>query len=303
MKKEAVAEMTASTPEVVDDFDEAVGSHEAAALMGVHFTMPARWARAGKIVGKPVGSLGSGKRQTRLYSRNSCEQNWLKYERELEANRGRTRKRPRASVANRIAVLKFLSNPDRRRIAYHDAISAADAAVAMGDVHWTYATRMVAQGKVTGRKLWCNRTTRPRSSDDRVYVISRESCRDNYVSALETKSPGRKRKRVRKAATDVNAGATNRKEYVYFYEESHQSRVKIGTTRNAAEARVRQSQTGNSRKLVLLLRLDGGVDLEKKLHKRFKEFRVPDGGTEWFFKTEKLAAYIDRELAKQKAAE
>ncbi len=300
---EVDSEMTKASANAMHADDEAIGAAEAAALMGVHFTRPGRLARTNKIVSKLVASSGDAKREFRFYSRNSCESNWQDYESMLKENRGRTKKRPRAGVGNRIAVLKFLDDPTRVRVAFHDAIGVLEAAKAMGEVHWTYPPRLVRQGRLTGRRLWCNRSSRSKTSEDRLYVISKESCVDNYVAALETKLPGQKRGRVRKAKLAKDADRGNRKEYVYVYEESHQARVKIGTTRVASEARVRQSQTGNSRKLSLLLQLDGGKDLEKKLHKRFSAFRVPDGGTEWFFKTAAVSAYIDKELAKKRPSQ
>jgi hypothetical protein len=294
--------MTKAIANVVHEDDEAIGANEAAALMGVHFTQPGRRARANKVISKLVASTGSAKREFRLYSRNSCERNWREYEAMLEKNRGRTRRRPRGGVANRIAVLKFLDDPSRVRVAFHDAISVLEACEVLGGVVVSYPPRLVLRAEIKGRKLWCNRATRSRSSEDRLYVISKESCLKNYVAKLEAKSPGQPRGRVRKART-ANTSVTSRKEFVYFYEEKHQERVKIGTTRVNSESRVKHSQTGNSRDLVLLLQLEGGKDLEKKLHKRFNAFRVPGGGSEWFFKTAAVSAYIDRELAKKKSAD
>jgi hypothetical protein len=285
-----------------DDFDEAIGSHEAAALMGVHHSRPAKLASRGQIRSRVVkGSSTAPKREMRLYSRKSCEKDWSEYERTLTANKGRTRRRPRAYVANRIPVLNFLNKPGRVKIAFHDAIGVYEAAKCLGDVSIGWPPKLVKDGKIKGRKLWASRKTKSRSSDDRTYVISKESCLENYVAAWETSRAGRKRPRIRQVKAAADKSASKPKEYVYVYEEAHQGRVKIGTTRVASATRMRQGQTTNSRKLVLLLQMSGGAELEKKLHRRFAVFRVPDGGSEWFYKTVKIAEFIEKERAKQEA--
>lgn len=285
-----------------DDFDEAIGSHEAAALMGLHYATPEKLAKRGKIRSRVVdGSSTAPKRKMRLYSRKSCEQDWLEYERTLTANKGRTRRRPRAHVADRFAVLDFLDKPGRVKIAFHDAIGVYEAAKCLGDVSIGWPPKLVKKGEIKGRKLWASRKTKSQSSDDRTYVISKESCLENYVTAWETSRAGRKRPRMRQVKAAADRSASKPKEYVYVYEEAHQGRVKIGTTTVASATRMRQGQTTNSRKLVLLLQMSGGTELEKKLHRRFEAFRVPDGGSEWFYKTAKIGEFIKKELAKQEA--
>lgn len=66
--------------------------------------------------------------------------------------------------------------------------------------------------------------------------------------------------------------------------------IKIGVTSGRVEARLSSLQTGNPHKLTVLATIDGGPEVELKLHRRFAAFRV-DG--EWFRAAPELLAFID----------
>lgn len=83
---------------------------------------------------------------------------------------------------------------------------------------------------------------------------------------------------------------------VYFVQDSLSQNVKIGYA-NDVKSRIRQLQTGASSDLKLLLQIDGSMQLERRLHKKFAAFRISG---EWFSPDKRIFDYIAK--AKSKAS-
>ena len=83
--------------------------------------------------------------------------------------------------------------------------------------------------------------------------------------------------------TDNNAG-------VYVLGTDTGDLVKIGWSENIPR-RIRQLQTGNAARLILLARLDATQEHEFALHRRFSALRVD--GSEWFRMHPALRRYLD----------
>lgn len=168
--------------------DLAVGSYEAAALMGVHFTRPARMHAAGQISGREIeavaGSSGRG-RKFLLYSARSCEENY----REYEAKQGG---RPRDWLHLRPEAIRRLAKASPA-ILYGDAIGVVDAARLLR-VHYTAVYKLIERGKVVARKPW-----NPRKNGSRVLIVSRASCEKNRQEVAAAEKAGKKRGRKRYA--------------------------------------------------------------------------------------------------------
>lgn len=166
--------------------DLALGSYEAAGVLGCHFTKPAQMQAKGMIEGREcpeIYSKGSDRRIL-IYSLASCEENWREYER-------RGGGRPRTWLDDRPPALKRLASA-RPAILYADAVGVGEAAEILG-VHPTLVYRMARDGKIVARQPW-----NPRRSGPRFLIVSRRSCEQNRreTAAREAagKKPGRKRK-------------------------------------------------------------------------------------------------------------
>jgi hypothetical protein len=166
--------------------DEAIGAWEASALMGLHWSRPAKMAEAGTISSRVVGS--TEERTFAVYSRAECEQNYKDY----MANRVPTR-RPRTALDNRPDILRVLGQKDRPKIAYGDAISVYEAAKILG-VWWTLVPRLAKDGKIVGRVLHSGR-----QNSSRLWVISRQSCETHGADVSRQEQAGTKRGRPRTA--------------------------------------------------------------------------------------------------------
>lgn len=167
--------------------DLALGSCEAAALMGVHFTKPAKMQEAGQIEGREcqeIYSKGSSRRFV-IYSAASCEENYREYGR-------RQGGRPRTCLGDRPAALKRLAVA-KPAVLYDDAIGVGEAAELMS-VHPTLIYRMAREGAIVARRPW-----NPRKRAPRVLIISKRSCEKNHRETLAREAagtkPGIKRKR------------------------------------------------------------------------------------------------------------
>lgn len=78
---------------------------------------------------------------------------------------------------------------------------------------------------------------------------------------------------------------------VYFLQEQSGDRlVKIGTTTGNPYGRMASLQTGNGRKLGLLVAVPGGRDEEDQLHKKFATERQEG---EWFTPSKRLLNFVD----------
>lgn len=174
---------------------QAVGSAEAAAIMGIHWTMPRRMVEKGLLTAyQPPLSLYTDNpaRLYAIYDGGECEANYQAYDEEFRARGGKTLRRPRSWVHTRPDALRHLKAV-KTPIEFKDAIGMAEAAQILA-VHESLIPRMIASGKIVGRKPW-----NPRAGGGKIFIISRESCRANVreIKAREAAGtkPGRKRSR------------------------------------------------------------------------------------------------------------
>ena len=77
---------------------------------------------------------------------------------------------------------------------------------------------------------------------------------------------------------------------IYFITDT--INIKIGYTKNSIEKRLQQLQTSCSNKLYILGWIEGDIELEKELHKKFSSSRIRYNG-EWFKPTDDLLEYIN----------
>jgi hypothetical protein len=146
--------------------NEAIGSYEAAAVMGLHFTRPRKMAAEG-IISSIVISGDEG-RAFSVYSLRECDENFRDYEEML----GKSEGRPRTQIDSRHAVLRMLANKDRPVIAMDDVIGTVEAAEILGVWH-TLVPRLVKSGRIVGRLLWSER-----AGGSRLWIFSRKSCEE-----------------------------------------------------------------------------------------------------------------------------
>lgn len=152
--------------------DYAIGSYEAASILGVHWARPGAMVDRGEIVARHMAGHGDAP-STRIYSMESCEENWREYERSLATgnapNRLRSRPEERQPMLVRLGQVQ-------QHVDYDDAISVQEAADILG-VWWTYVPRLVKSGKIVGRRLMNDRGT-----FSRMMVISRKSVESHAQS-------------------------------------------------------------------------------------------------------------------------
>ena len=176
---------------------QAVGSAEAAAILGVHWTMPRRMVEKGLLTAHFLQESLYSDDPTRtfaIYDGGECEGNYQDYDERYRAAGGKTDRRPRSWLHTRPDVLQHLKAV-KTPIAFDDAIGMAEASKILC-VHQTLIPRLIASGKVVGRKPW-----NPRGkTGSKVFIISRKSCQANLkeMRALEAagKKPGRTRRKV-----------------------------------------------------------------------------------------------------------
>lgn len=172
--------------------DIAVGSFEAAAVMGVHWTQPAVMSRKGTLRSKTLkmGGDSDGSRVFQVYSLADCERDYEEYE---EAVAQHARRRPRANLDARPEGLRKL-NAVEQHIEFDDAIGIHEASQILG-CHWTFPPRLVRSEKIVGRLLHNGRADK--GVADRLWIFSRRSCeqnaRETRALAKAGKKPGRPR--------------------------------------------------------------------------------------------------------------
>lgn len=144
--------------------NEAIGSYEAAAVMGLHFTRPRRMAAAGVIASKTLS--GEEGRSFSVYSLRECDENFRDYEEAI----GKSGGRPRTQIDSRHAVLRVLADKDRPVIMMDDVVGTEEAATILGVWH-TLVPRLAKRGRIVGRLLWSER-----AGVSRLWIFSRKSC-------------------------------------------------------------------------------------------------------------------------------
>lgn len=172
--------------------DQAIGSWEAAAVAGVHWTQPAVMAKKGLITSRAIKSpTATGTdRVFSLYSLAQIDADYHDYE-DVQATR--TRRRPRGYLHLRPAGLKkLLSLPVK--IDFDDAVGAGEAATIMG-CHWTWPPRLARAGKIDGRVVHNGRAG---TASDRLWIFSRKSCERNASEAKQLLRSGTKVGRPRR---------------------------------------------------------------------------------------------------------
>jgi len=171
----------------------AIGSWEAACLLGIHWTQPKKMAEKGLLTTRVLRSpiVKNPDRVFSVYSMIECEEDFAEYEEAIRA--GGTGKRERASVRERAPMLKRLT-AEKHQITFGDAVSSGDACEILG-VHWTFCARLALAGKIVGRIL-----INDRNSGGRCWIFSRASCEANVSLARRMEAAGTKRGRRRNPA-------------------------------------------------------------------------------------------------------
>jgi hypothetical protein len=167
---------------------QAVGAHEAAAIMGLHWSLPARMVSKGWLSASELEGAGQGLRSFVVYDGSECDKNYREYDAHVAARGGKHDRRPRAWLHLRqpmIAKLAAIAEP----IAFGDAIGVLEAASILG-VHPSFVPRLIKAGDIVGRRLHSRdqTTTRHRA----VYICSRTSCIENAKIVRQKQHEGAK---------------------------------------------------------------------------------------------------------------
>lgn len=172
----------------------AIGSYEAAAMMGVHYTQPRKMVEKGILSAHIIvdsAYVDSPSRNYAIYNAQECEANWAEYDEAYTASGGKTERRPRANVAARPEALRRLKAV-QKHIDFEDAIGVCEASKVLG-VHASFVPRLISSGKIVGRIAW-----NPRGAISRVYIVSRRSCQQNVKAIRAAEAAGTKKGRPRK---------------------------------------------------------------------------------------------------------
>lgn len=176
-------------------YDQALGSYEAASLMGYHYGQPQKLVAMGRLTARTVTESAWSDEPTRfvsIYDGSECEANYQEYEAGIVARGGKTEKRPRKWLHLRseaIRRLKAVKTP----IAFDDAITLVEASKILG-VHISLVPRMIAARKIVGRVPWNPRGQR---SQARNWIVSRRSCLANVKATKAAEAAGKKPGRPR----------------------------------------------------------------------------------------------------------
>lgn len=168
--------------------DIALGSWEAACITGTQWSRPAKLAKEGKLVYRPLESGWSldHRNEFFLYSLKDCDDNYHDYLEAVAAGPLPGRRRSEECIALREPMLARLR--DVEQILYDDAIGTADAATILG-VHITMVNRMVREGKLRARRAFNDRHGEGKGS---VYIISRRACEENRQKYAALEASGTK---------------------------------------------------------------------------------------------------------------
>ena len=79
---------------------------------------------------------------------------------------------------------------------------------------------------------------------------------------------------------------------IYVIEEGENGPIKIGTAVNP-ESRIKTLQSGNSRRLNVVMIFEGNHALENKIHKDLSVHKVRDNG-EWFYPNDQVFSYLNK---------
>jgi len=171
---------------IAEILNQAVGSHEAAAIMGVHFSVPQRMADKGWISCHPLAGAGVA-RIGHIYDGAECNKNFLEYEEFVASRGGMNDRRPRAWLHHRNPIIQRLAKVPK--IAFADCISIQEAAEILG-VHPSFVPRMLASGVILGRRLHSRRLRISDDSTRALHICSRTSCLENARKARKMQHEG-----------------------------------------------------------------------------------------------------------------
>jgi len=168
--------------------DIAIGSWEAACITGTQWSRPAKLAKSGRLVYRPLESGWSldKKNEFFLYSLHDCEQNYRDYLADVATGSLPGRRRSEECISQREPMLSRLR--DVEQILYDDAIGTSEAATILG-VHITMVNRMVRDGKLRARRAFNDRHGNGKGS---VYILSRRACEENRQKFAMLEAAGTK---------------------------------------------------------------------------------------------------------------
>lgn len=162
--------------------NQAVGAFEAAALLGVHFTIPRLMVARGRLSAHNVRP-GRGSRPPAIYDGGECDRDFREYEKAFAA--GDHGHRPRSWVHLRPKVLEHLKSVEHA-IPFDDAIGVVEAGDIM-QVHPSLVPRMCRSGAIVGRIAWSGR-----AGASRLWIVSRKSCLANARATKAREAAGKK---------------------------------------------------------------------------------------------------------------
>jgi len=171
-------------------YDQALGSYEAASLMGVHFGQPQKLIAKGVLTARTITTSAYSDDPVRLisiYDGAECEANYQEYEEKCASRGGKTERRPRAWLHLRPEAVRRLK-AEKVTIAFDDAITLAEAADILG-VHISLIPRLVGAGKIVGRRPWNPRGVR---TGARNWIVSRRSCLEHAKATKAQEAAGTK---------------------------------------------------------------------------------------------------------------
>lgn len=171
---------------------QAVGTHEAAGIMGVHYSAAARMFDKGWIGGREMKGKGSERRYI-VFDGSECEANYQEYDEKVASRGGRNDRRPRAWLHTRNPTLQHLASVESP-IEFDDAVGVMEAAEICG-VHASMVPRLVAAGEVVGRLAMGRKGV---GGAARVWIISRRSCVENAKKNRAAEANGTKVGRPRR---------------------------------------------------------------------------------------------------------
>lgn len=179
--------------------DLAISSWEASKIMGLHYTMPQRYAeeRGWIKIRRLSSNRDEGKKGLSVYSLADCERSFQEY---ILKNQHRRRSRPRKNTGLRDQVLAGL-RAESTHILFGDAVGVAEAAAILG-VTENWVPKMIKQGAIVGRQLPNGRGGR---KTNRGWAVSRMSCladRADYIRKIRAGNPpGRPRSLAHQVAS------------------------------------------------------------------------------------------------------
>ena len=170
--------------------DQAIGTHEAAGLMGVHFSAATRMFDRGWLTAREMKTRGN--RRYVVFDGTACDANYREYDEKVAARGGTNDRRPRAWLHTRIPTLRYLARIETP-IAFDDAIGVYEAAEILS-VHASMVPRLCKSGDIVGRLAMGRKGL---GGANRVWIISRRSCVENAKKARIEQAEGTKRGRPR----------------------------------------------------------------------------------------------------------